>query len=236
MEYKKINIKEVASIEDVKKFLNETEFNGYQSIELPYGLKTPGMDRSKSADFVFKYPIKNKSVLDVGCKYGYFCNEALRRGAKRVTGIEISNENVKIARKIVELWNRNIEIQLKDFLDFNSSEKYDIVLFLNVLHHIVSPTLALKEISEIAKELAIVEFSTIFDRHTGFSKIQKFFLNFLFKKTPFAFVGSRRYHRIWYFSKASFINLVVNQLELFRKVEFIKSPRKKGRLIAFCWK
>jgi len=226
----------IADIDEVKKFLSEIDFHGYQSLELPYGLKTPGMDRSKSADFVFTYSIKNKSVLDVGCKYGYFCHEALLRGANKVTGIEINNENVKIARKIVELWNRDIEIQCKDFMDINSSEKYDVVLFLNILHHILNPIESIDHLTKITREMMIVEFSTLLDVQTNFSNIQRFLLKTFFKKTSLAYIGSKEYHRIWYFSKKSFMNLYVDQMKLFKKIEFVKSPRKKGRLIAFCWK
>ena len=89
------------SREDVINFLNETDLKGYQSIDLPFGFKTPGMDRSKSADIVFKHSVKGKSVLDIGCKYGYFCHDAIIRGASVVNGIEISDTNVEIAKKIV---------------------------------------------------------------------------------------------------------------------------------------
>ena len=161
------------SREDIINFLNETDLKEYQSIDLPFGLKTPGMDRSKSADIVFKYSVKNKSVLDIGCKYGYFCHEAILRGANVVNGIEISDANVEIAKKIVELWDRDIEIFEKDFLDTDFNKKFDVVLMLNVLHHIISPVSILKKVSKCTNELAVVEFSTILDSHTGLSMIKK---------------------------------------------------------------
>jgi len=225
-----------ASKDDVLQFIEQTKFSGYQCIELPYGLKTPGMDRERSADLVFKYSVKNKSVLDVGCKYGYFCHEALKRGASKVTGVEISEENVKVARGVVVLWNRNIEIRNSDFMLIPDSETYDIVLFLNVMHHIISPVTAMRKLSEIAKELVIVEFPTIFDSHTKLSIIKKFIMKSFFSNDPFMFIGKKKYHRTWYFSKNAFINLFVKQMNIFMKIDFKKSPRKKGRLIAYCWK
>lgn len=233
---KKEDFKEnIASISEVKEFLTRAKFGGYQSIELPYGLKTPGMDRTKSANIIFRNSVKDKSVLDIGCKYGFFCHEALLKGAKKVVGIDISQDNVYIAQNIVRLWGRDIEIRLGDFLEMDTSEKFDVVLFLNVLHHMISPVQALQKIGEIAQGIVVIEFSTIFDHHTGFSKIQRICLQSLFKKVPFTFVSDILYHRTWYFTKDSFLNLFVKQLKLFRKTEFIDSPRKKGRLIAFCW-
>ena len=229
---KNINV----SKEDVLKFLNETDLKGYQSIELPFGLKTPGMDRSKSADIVFKHLVKDKSVLDIGCKYGYFCHEAILRGASLVNGVEISKTNVEIAKRIVNLWGRDIEIIEGDFLETDINEKYDVVLLLNVLHHLISPVDILKKVSKCANELAIIEFPTILDDHTGLSAIKKGIYRLFFNSFPLIYLGNQKYHRIWYFSKPAFKNLVMDQLSLFKRVKFISSPRKKGRTIAFCWK
>lgn len=223
-------------IEDVKRFLQTTSFDNYQSIELPHGLKTPGMDRSRSAEIIFRNPVKGKSLLDIGCKYGYFCHEAFGRGAEHITGIEIDENNARIATRIAELWGRDISIQCADFMTLDIRETYDVVLFLNVLHHILSPVEALRIIGSVARELAVIEFSTILDDHSRLSVFQKLLIKTFFPTLPLAFIGTERYHKIWYFSRQALHNLLVKQLDLFRKVEFIVSPRKTGRLIAFCWK
>ena len=224
------------SKEDVINFLNKTDLKEYQSINLPFGLQTPGMDRSKSADIVFKHSIKDKSVLDIGCKYGYFCHEAILRGATVVNGVEISNTNVEIAKKIVELWGRDIEIIEGDFLETDLNKKFDVVLFLNVLHHIISPVSILKKVSRCTNELAVVEFPTILDSHTGLFTFKKIIYKLFFNSFPLIYLGDQKYHRLWYFSKPAFENLVVDQLSLFKRVEFVDSPRKSGRIIAHCWK
>jgi len=231
-----VSSNKLASKNEVLRFLRETELSGYQSIELPYGLKTPGMDRIRSADLVFKYSVKDKSVLDVGCKYGYFCHEALKRGAVEVAGVEISEQNVKVAREVVELWNHKIEIRNADFMSIPDSQRYDVVLFLNVMHHILSPVMAMKKLNSIAKKMVIVEFPTLYDTHTKLSKIQTIVLRILFANKPLLFIGDKNYHRTWYFSKNAFVNLFMKQMNLFKKIEFEISPRKKGRLIAYCWR
>ena len=226
----------IVDVKDVIRFINDTEFKGYQSINLPFGLKTPGMDRSKTADIIFKYAVKDKSVLDIGCKYGYFCHEAIIRGANIVDGVEISPENVEIAKKIVKLWNRNINIIEGDFLEKDINKKYDVVLFLNVLHHIISPVAVMQKIADKTQELAIIEFPTILDNHTGLSSVKKIIYKMFFNKFPLTYLGKEKYHRLWYFSEKAFTNLVIEQLSIFQNVEFFISPRKKGRVIAFCWK
>jgi len=234
----KANLKATRDVlkDDVVQFLKETKFSGYQSMELPYGLKTPGMNRKKSADHVFKYSAKNKSVLDVGCKYGYFCHEAIKKGAKIADGVEINPDNVFIAKQIVNLWNRDIDIKQMDFMQCSDMKMYDIVLFLNVMHHIISPVSAMMKLSNMANEIVIVEFPTLIDNHTKLTPIKKLILNLFFQKEPLMFIGEKKYHRTWYFSKDAFVNLFKKQMRLFKKIDFDNSPRKKGRLIAYCWK
>lgn len=226
----------VARKQDVINFIENTEFKGYQAIDLPYGLKTPGMDRSKTANVIFKRSIEGKSILDIGCKYGYFCHEAFARGASLVKGIEISDENSKIANEIIKLWGRDIDIINEDFSNVGSMQKFDIILLLNVLHHVNSPTAVMQKISEHTKELAIVEFPSVLDSQTGLSKFKKILYRYFFNKDSLIYLGEEKYHRTWYFSKKAFENLVINQLSLFKNVEFIPSPRKYGRYIAYCWK
>lgn len=225
----------IASVKTVREFLNKYQFDGYQSIDLPYGLKISGMDRSKSANAVFKYPVKGKAVLDVGCGYGYFCHEAILRGASKAVGIETSKERASIAKEISSLWTRNITILSQDFYDIDDSIHYDIVLFLNMLHHVVYPVEAMKKLAKITDEMMIVEFATLLDRQININLILRGLYNIIFSNLPLVYIGYRKYHRVWYFSKHAFNNLFVEQMNLFRRVEFGNSPRKRGRLIAYCW-
>src|SRR5690606_34758076 len=69
----------VAEKSEVERFLARTDLEAYQRMELPHGLSTGGRDRSRSVEAVFAHPVAGRSVLDVGCKYGFFCHEALLR-------------------------------------------------------------------------------------------------------------------------------------------------------------
>src|SRR5712692_11853622 len=88
--------------ESIKNFL-EKEVLHYQKIELPFGLATPGADRRKTSEKIFGEDFSGKTVLDVGCSLGYFCLEALARGARRAVGWELNADRVRQARVIAEM-------------------------------------------------------------------------------------------------------------------------------------
>jgi 2-polyprenyl-3-methyl-5-hydroxy-6-metoxy-1,4-benzoquinol methylase len=92
--------------------LLEREKLVYQKIELPYGLATSGKDRSQTSDMIFADSIKGKSVLDIGCCLGYFCHEAIRRGASRVVGIDVDENRIRQARQIADCLGMDIEFKL----------------------------------------------------------------------------------------------------------------------------
>src|SRR5271170_6913847 len=68
----------------------------WHSFTFPNGVKARGGKGGDRSDEVlllesqatFKYSVKGKTVLDVGAWNGYFCVEAVRRGAKRVVALD----------------------------------------------------------------------------------------------------------------------------------------------------
>lgn len=88
---------------------------------------------SKHIDFL------NKSVLDIGGNSGYFSFELLAQGAKRVhyyEGDTVHSEFVKLSAEVLSCQN-SIEITNDYFLfDGSHNRQYDVVLCLNVLHHL----------------------------------------------------------------------------------------------------
>src|SRR5918996_3048888 len=101
------------SEEQIKKMLQENDFS-YQNIELPYGLSTGGHDRSSTAKKIFPDDMTGKSVLDVGAKFGYFCFEALKRGAARVVGIDVDPGTVRKARMLADCLGVRVAFELLD--------------------------------------------------------------------------------------------------------------------------
>lgn len=70
------------------------------------------------------------SVLDIGCNEGYFCIEAVKRGASRVVGVDANGEIIKKAIKRC----REVEYINSTWWDL-TEEKFDLILFLSAVHY-----------------------------------------------------------------------------------------------------
>lgn len=102
--------------------------------------QTPERMRKKLASVPLP-DLHGKSVLDVGCDHGYWCKLALERGAARVVGIDRGRE-VR-GEGFVNLAERNrITIPNASFRELEIGRqwdlqgRFDVVLMLNVYHHI----------------------------------------------------------------------------------------------------
>ena len=88
---------EAYSKSQIQKMLDENDFED-QRVDLPYGLRTPGADRSATCDLVLPESLSGKTVLDVGAANGYFSFEAESRGASRVVGVELKAKRLEHAK------------------------------------------------------------------------------------------------------------------------------------------
>jgi SAM-dependent methyltransferase len=235
--------------EEVDRFLNTNTFSGYQSVPLPHGRRVPGRDRSNTADIVFKEGVRDKRVLDVGTYYGAFAYEAMRRGAADAVGLEPDRERYEVARRIAEL-NGGYEILNVSAEDYRPTRMFEVVVALNVLHHVLDPIGFISHLARLCSETLIVEFrmpedpgciESILSRGRDVSLPQRVvargwsrLLQVAGAGYPLMAVGNRKYHRVFYFSRRAFYNLFVIHLSEFRDVDFAKSPGRGRRVIAFC--
>lgn len=79
---------------------------------------------------------QNKSikVLDIGCGYGNLLTAFKNAGYNNLTGIDISEEQIKNAKEL----NENINFICSDLISFlnTSNEKYDLITAFDVLEHL----------------------------------------------------------------------------------------------------
>ena len=226
---------EQEKIGKIRKFIESTNFDGYQRIELPYDFIVPGTDKRSWAERIFDgIDFNNKTVLDVGSAYGAFSYEAIRRGANKVVALENGKKRFPIAKKISELMQQNIIVLNKDVEGGLIDEKYDITLLLNIIHHLLDPIYTIRKLGKATKELLIVEFPTLsnkkFIKRTGLRPQ----LLWLVRNYPLIGVGRSAYHNTFYISKEAFRNIFLIHHKLFSKIEFRKSI-KDERWIAYCW-
>ncbi len=74
--------------------------------------------------------LSGKSVLDIGCNEGYFCQVALERGAARVLGIDSNAATIASATQRVA----GAEFRHQSWWDLGG-EKFDYILFLSAIHY-----------------------------------------------------------------------------------------------------
>lgn len=243
---------------EIEDFIRNTHFTGYQKITLPSGDVIPGDDREPLADKIFPEDFEDKTYLDVGCYYGFFLHDAIRRGANRVVGIEADPERFRIAKKLASLWGGKIKILEGLVEEIDCTEQFDIVTFLNVLHHVTDPMKVMKKLAGLCKGTLIVEFRQPVDNEflidcfitpgrTDFRprsvigkvinrsrlELERFFMARAMKRIPMIGVASVEYHRSYFYSPKAFINAFQVHGKLFRSVEFRRSLNS-GQILAFC--
>jgi SAM-dependent methyltransferase len=78
-----------------------------------------------------------KTVLDLGCGFGWHCRYAIENGAQSVTGIDLSEKMLEKAKEINHL--EGIEYERKALEDVTfPAEKFDIILSSLTFHYIES--------------------------------------------------------------------------------------------------
>ena len=243
---------------EIEEFVRNTDFAGYQKITLPSGDVIPGRDRTPLADKIFPEDFEGKTYLDVGCYYGFFLHDAIRRGASRVVGIEADSERFGIAEKLASLWGGKIEVLEGLVEEIDSPEQYDVVTFLNVLHHVTDPMQVMKKVAGLCKGTLIVEFRQPIDNQFLIEcfhspgktsakprslirqvikgsrlAVERFFMARIMKRIPMIGVASVEYHRSYFYSPKAFANEFHVHGKLFRNVEFRRSLTT-GQMLAFC--
>lgn len=83
-------------------------------------------------------------ILDCGCGTGW-TSIFLARAGHRVTGLDISNDAIVIAREMAaEAKLREIEFVAEDYETFSANGAFDVVLFYDALHHAEDEIAALR--------------------------------------------------------------------------------------------
>ena len=219
--------------EDIEALLRAHPFE-YHRVELPYGLHTPGQDRSATRDLVLPESLKGKSFLDVGSALGYFCFEAEDRGAERVVGVEMKGTRFRDALLLAEIRGSSVRFFQRDILEKPMDEEFDYVLLLNVVHHLAEPVRAMRQLARITRERLVIEFPTFADKK--FRNTARFGPAFLYDRLPLIGVSSADQEKqTFVFAPPAIKRIMTDHEKLFERVEILRSPMP-GRAIAVCHK
>ncbi len=101
---------------------------------------------------ISQYVPEHGNILDLGCGFGLFSLYlALSHPGVQVTGVDISENRINTARRSAqELGVKNVQFHAQDIREYEVSAKYDLVITLDLLHHIPyeDGNLLLKKISQ----------------------------------------------------------------------------------------
>ncbi|MDR2166140.1 MAG: bifunctional 2-polyprenyl-6-hydroxyphenol methylase/3-demethylubiquinol 3-O-methyltransferase UbiG [Zoogloeaceae bacterium] len=107
-------------------------------------------------------PLTEKSVLDVGCGGGLLAEGLARRGA-RVTGIDLSEKALGVARLHLLESGLTVDYQqvAAETLAQDCSRGFDAVACLEILEHVPDPASTIRACGQLVKPGGIVFFSTL---------------------------------------------------------------------------
>ena len=114
-------------------------------------------------------PLKNLSLLDVGCGGGLISEPMCRLGAN-VTGIDASSKNIKIAELHSKTNQLNIKYLNKSPEQIKEVEIFDIILNLEVVEHVKDLDLYIKSCSRLLKKNGIIFTATLNRTFTSYFK------------------------------------------------------------------
>jgi len=135
---------EEAVVEDYKTVRNKTE--SYNNL-----IEQPAMK-------LLLPDLKNKSVLDMGCGFGINCIDFLRRGAVKITGIDISEKMLDFAKAENSDVNiKYIKLGMERINELDS--KFDFVYSSLAIHYIADFEKLIKDIYSKLNDNGILLFS-----------------------------------------------------------------------------
>ncbi len=105
-------------------------------------------------------PLKDIKILDIGCGGGLLSEPMSRLGAK-VTGIDASDKNIKVAK----LHSKKNNLQINYFCSspekFNTKDKFDVILNMEIVEHVEDVNYFLKSCSKLLKKDGIMFVATL---------------------------------------------------------------------------
>ena len=98
-------------------------------------------------NFVKQNVTKKANILEIGCSTGYLLSVLKKDGYENLLGIEPAPKCRDIAKKEYDLNVKTVDLE-----NFNSSEKYDLIILSAVLEHLVELKDSIEKIKNLLKD------------------------------------------------------------------------------------
>ena len=105
-------------------------------------------------------PLKELKILDIGCGGGLLCEPLNRLGAT-MTGIDASNNNIKVAKLHSKEMNLVIKYICCSPENLNLKNEFDVILNMEVVEHVSNVNLFIRNCSKLIKKNGIMFVATI---------------------------------------------------------------------------
>lgn len=105
-------------------------------------------------------PLTTKRILDVGCGGGLL-SEAMAQAGGQVTGIDISENLLQIAKLHAKQKNLNINYQQTAVEELSNENKFDVITCMELLEHVPNPESIIKTCADLLNPDGLIFFSTI---------------------------------------------------------------------------
>jgi ubiquinone/menaquinone biosynthesis C-methylase UbiE len=104
--------------------------------------------------------VTGKEVLDVGCGSGVYSVDFARRGARRVVGVDFSDNMLRLARQEAEQHRvaDRCEFIRADFLEVELEDKFDISIAMGVFDYVPDQVSFLRKMAALTVGKVIVAF------------------------------------------------------------------------------
>lgn len=127
--------------------------------------------RDGNPDYLDQLDFRDKTVLDIGCNFGFYSFLARRRGASMVTGVDTDAEAVQGCRLLTDVYGfSGMSFVCGKFMKIESPVRFDIVMLINFMGKVKAWRGAhdiLDFLDETAKETIVMSaaYSYEIDRH-----------------------------------------------------------------------
>lgn len=137
--------------DQIKAFYSQINFPGKYTIEDLKFYNEQGINNVYLKE-IDRFLVDGMSVLDVGCGTGLVSNLfAIHRPNCQITSVDFS-DSIDYAKSFAEKNNIiNVDWIKKDFLDFKTTKRYDMIICCGVLHHIPEYERALSKMKALLK-------------------------------------------------------------------------------------